>query len=95
MRVEIGFDRALGGFFMNIAGAKARGEGFLYDSLTDEKLYDVGGFPRSLARYMEVLGELDMQVPKVMLEEVLQDGRQGVGNRIAVYDQAGRVIAGG
>lgn len=95
MRLEVGFDRMLGGFFMNVMDASGSRDGFIYDSLADEELFPVGGFPRSLDRYTQVLGDMGIALPGVMLDELMKDQRSFVGNRIVIYDESGQIQSGG
>lgn len=93
IRVEAGFDRIQGGFFMNVMEVGRDAEGFLYDSLTDAALADVSGYPRSLTQYVSVLEKKGISLPARMVDELLHDQMRLVGNRIVVYAEDGTITS--
>ncbi|TXG99977.1 MAG: hypothetical protein E6R08_00660 [Nevskiaceae bacterium] len=94
VRVELGFDRALGGFYMTVADGAGASDGFVYDSGLDPVLLDQGGLPTDVMHFMEVLKRLQIALPSVIFEEVQLDSERSVGSKIAIYDSTGQVIGG-
>lgn len=84
--VTLGWDRPLGDYFMFIERDGADDEP-LYSSV-DEK----HPFNKTPAFYKTKLGELGIQVPKTMFEQIQCDQALGVGNRYARYAADGTFV---
>lgn len=103
VQVLMGFDRPLNGFFLVVerlvdrseTGSSADAEetgAYVYSNLEDGRLPT--GMARDVGFLDQVLKELGIAVPRVMLEEVARDGALRVGNKQCWYDSTGAVLKG-
>lgn len=85
--ILMGYDYPLDGYFMVIERLSTG-----TDDVSDDKdheadeylysnLYEVESHPKSLACYQQKLAELNIEVPAQMLEEIIEDRAQRVGNK--------------
>lgn len=91
VRVQIGWDRPLQGFYMVVMKADteklaADDEGVVYSNL-----FDVG-HPAELAHFRRVAELLEIRVPDVIWRNAYADSERNVVNHIAFYDAAGNVL---
>jgi hypothetical protein len=91
VRVQIGWDRPLKGFYMVVLKADTEkladdDEGVVYSNL-----YDVG-HPEELTHFRRVAEQLDIRVPEVIWRNAYADSERNVVNHIAFYDAAGNVL---
>lgn len=77
-QVILGYDRPLGGFYMQVW--VDGGGGPLYASLADMDL--VGGHAPDLDVFVKKLEEMGIAVPQTMIDEVRRDAEHGAGNRV-------------
>jgi hypothetical protein len=82
--VTIGWDRPLQGFFMDVKLEKPKlGEyEYLYSSIDDDK---VQFMPSTLDPFLLTLAKLGVAVPNEMLQAVLADQENNVGNKVVNY----------
>lgn len=89
--VLMGYDRPLDGYFMVIDRIQSDQVG---DELEDEfenddyiysNLFESESHPKSLARYQHKLFELCIDVPVQMLEEIIEDRAQNIGNKRVLH----------
>lgn len=86
IRVLLGWDRPLQGFFMVIERMDAKDDesDYLYSNLTDEDL--PVSQPQEIAPYLQRLEEFGIVIPQKMLPEVLSDREQNVGNKVVHHE---------
>ena len=91
VRVQIGWDRPMQGFYMVVMKAATEklvddDEGVVYSNL-----YDVG-HPEELTYFRRVADELEIRVPEVIWRNAYADSERNVVNHISFYDAAGNVL---
>lgn len=93
--VVMGYDRPLDEYFVQLWADDPEGEGD-----ADEPIYssldEPGADWRDIATVVRKLGELGVQVPRSMIDAIVADADQRVGNRIVEHTPDGGVteIAG-
>lgn len=91
LKVLMGWDRPLSGYFCVLAYEDSNDFENLYSNLEDPKLLQYGGLPPTIEPFLEKLQELGIEVPEAILDEVEMDGIFKMGNRVVVYDEKGLV----
>lgn len=87
-RVLMGWDRPLQGFFLVISYCDTQDDEseFLYCNLDDKELRKCWGLPKSFDHFETVLKNLNITVPREMIDETRKDQCNNVGNRVVVYN---------
>lgn len=75
VRVLMGWDRPLQGFFMVIDETQNLSDEYVYSNLEEEVPH-----PKSLEPFIQKLQELGIPVPEKMLQAVEEDGEKNEGN---------------
>lgn len=91
VQVLMGWDRPLGGFFLVVEDLQTDDDCYLYSNLEDPTLVYCNGLPRNIAYFQVKLVELGLHVPDQMIQEIINDQKNNVGNRVVHYDEAGRI----
>lgn len=91
VQVLMGWDRPLGGFFLVVEDKQALDDCYLYSNLDDPTLIPCMGLPRNIAYFQVKLVELGLHVPDQMIQEILNDQKNNVGNRVVYYDAEGQM----
>ncbi len=92
VKVLMGWDRPLRGFFMTIDYLdNPKDEDIAYCNLDDMALIEFGGLPPTLDHFKAVLAKLKISLPELMLKEVQADGDANMGNRYVTYNAEGQI----
>lgn len=82
VKIVAGWDRSLQGFFMTIERLSASGndddDNYIYSNLNEENSHTFTPFVR-------VLVDLGINIPKQMIDEIVQDGIVNAGNKGVVH----------
>lgn len=89
VKILIGWDRPLKGYFMVLAYEDSKEFENLYSNLEDPRLKQFMGLPPTIEPFLEKLQELGIEIPEAILDEVEMDGIFNVGNRVVIYDEKG------
>lgn len=91
VKVTLGYDRPLDGFFMVIENLSSGEFPWLEEDDGDEddeddgilysNLFEAESHPQTLERFRQVLGEFSIELPPAMIDEVECDFIDRVGNR--------------
>jgi hypothetical protein len=88
LRVLLGYDRPLGGFFFVVEDrAKPPGKEAVYSNLDDPQLSLWYGLPPYLEHFQDVAKALGVALPLDILRAVLADGANRVGNKAVDYGE--------
>jgi hypothetical protein len=96
-RVQAGWDRPLLGFYMIIdytdgnCAVVEDDDGYLYDNISDEKLAKWMGLPPEFDYFIAKLKDLGIDLPVLMIDQIMKDSRLNVGNRTVCYDATGSI----
>ncbi|OEC65671.1 hypothetical protein A7D21_32845 [Pseudomonas sp. AP19] len=92
VRVQLGWDRPLQGFYMVVEKDSVEGlddcdEGIVYSNLDDV------GHPSDLAHFKEIASKLSVQIPDVMWRAAYLDSQHNAVNKQVFYSLDGDVVA--
>lgn len=96
IKVQMGYDRPLDGYFMVIEKLNEPDEveeteddedddDYRDETLLYSNLYQPHPYPNSLDSYLAVLNEMGIVVPQQMLNEITQDWVNRVGNKVVYH----------
>ncbi len=87
IRVVMGYDRPLDGYFMVIEKEfkYEYEEGDEDDTLIYSNLFEENSHPNNLDGYLAVLTAMNIAVPQQMLDEIKQDFLHRVGNKVVYH----------
>ena len=80
VRILMGFDRPLQGFFMDIDVQSSFQSIPLYACSEDSALRETFGMSKSIDHFLQKLVALGLKIPEAMLLEVQKDGEENAGN---------------
>lgn len=84
VQIVAGWDRPLQGFFMTIEKVAASNndddDNFIYNNLNEENSH-----PRTFDPFIGVLVDLGINIPKQMIDEIVEDGIFNTGNKDVVH----------
>lgn len=91
VKVLMGWDRPLLGFFLVVEDIDAVDDSYIYSNLEDQTLFSCMGLPKNIAYFQVKLAELGVLVPDQMILEILSDKERNIGNRVVNYDKDGNM----
>lgn len=93
LEVQIGWDRPLQYFYLVVEDPGSTSDSPVYSNLDDPVCARNPRVP--LEHFIKRLGELGIELPNAILEEVRRDCAGDVGNRVVEWDPAGNIRQAG
>lgn len=90
--VMMGWDRPLHGFFLEVSSLDSEDDE-LYSHMLDPDLVSCNGMSENIEYFVEKLRFMEISVPDLMIQEVLSDALDNVGNRMVRYAADGTIQA--
>lgn len=78
--VFMGYDRPLGGFFLQLKNIGSEADVYLYSNLDESDSH-----PTTLDHFKGVLTSFEIKLPSEMLAEIYHDGQLEIGNKYVLH----------